>query len=187
VTQDSWLSGRRLTLVRILAFVITLAIVGASLALRERASQLAAYGYPGIFLVSLVSNATVLLPAPGLAITFAMGGVFHPLGVALAAGSGATLGELTGYLAGFSGQAVVERVGVYHRLEAFTWRYGAIAIFILAILPLPVFDVAGIAAGALRMPMAKFLIATWLGKLIKMLLVALAGAYSIEWLLRFGV
>lgn len=187
MTQGAWLSGRRLTLVRLLALAITLAIVVAAFALRGQAAQLAAYGYPGIFLVSLIANATLILPAPGLAVTFAMGGVFHPIGVALAAGTGATIGELTGYLAGFSGQAVVERAGSYQRLEGLTQRFGAITIFVLAILPLPFFDLAGIAAGALRMPVAKFLAATWLGKLIKMLLVAFAGAYSIDWLLRFGV
>jgi membrane protein YqaA with SNARE-associated domain len=187
VTQNAWLSGHRLTLIRILALAVTVGIVVGAFALREHAARLAAYGYPGIFLISLIANATLILPAPGLAVTFAMGGVFHPLGVALAAGTGATIGELTGYLAGFSGQAVVERAGAYHRLESLTRRYGAITIFVLAILPLPIFDLAGLAAGALRMPLAKFLTATWAGKLIKMLLVALAGAYSIDWLLRFGV
>lgn len=186
MTEETRRSSRRLTLIRILALAVTVAIIAAALALRDRAGQLAAYGYPGIFLVSLIANATLILPAPGLAVTFAMGGVFPPLGVALAAASGATIGEITGYLAGFSGQAVAERVGAYDRLEALTRKYGAIAIFFLAILPLPLFDLAGLAAGALRMPMPKFLLATFLGKLIKMVLVAVAGAYSVDWLFRLG-
>ena len=38
-----------------------------------------------------------------------MGAIFNPIGVAVAAGLGAAIGELSGYLAGFSGQGVVER------------------------------------------------------------------------------
>jgi membrane protein YqaA with SNARE-associated domain len=186
VTEAARRTSRRLTLIRVLALLVTAAIVAGALALRDRAAELAGYGYPGIFLISLIANATLILPAPGLAVTFAMGGVFHPLGVALAAASGATLGEMTGYLAGFSGQAVVERAGAYDRLHTLTRKYGAIAIFVLAILPLPFFDLAGLAAGALRMPLPKFLLATWLGKLIKMLLVAILGASSIDWLFTLG-
>jgi membrane protein DedA with SNARE-associated domain len=85
----------------------------------------AAYGYPGIFLIMLMANATVFLPAPGVAVVFAMGSVFNPLGVALAAGTGGAIGELTGYLAGFSGQAVVENTtSTTHQCRG-SKKYGA--------------------------------------------------------------
>ena len=59
--------------------------------------------------LSILANGTVILPAPGVIFVFAMGAIFNPFWVAVAAGAGAALGELTGYLVGFSGQAVVER------------------------------------------------------------------------------
>ena len=100
------------------------------------------------------------------------------------AGAGAAIGELTGYMAGFSGQAIAERTRIYERLEGWTRRYGGWTILILAIIPNPFFDIAGAAAGALRMPVAKFLLSAWIGKTIKMLDFAYAGAASIDWLAR---
>ncbi len=185
MTLSSRLTGWRLTAARILALAAVIAITAFVFSIRDQAQALGAYGYPGIFLVSLLANATVILPAPGIAITFAMGAVFHPVGVALAAGTGAALGELTGYLAGFSGQGVVENVTLYNRLKGWTERYGGWAILALAFIPNPFFDLAGAAAGALRMPLRRFLTWVWLGKVAKMLAIAYAGAASIDWVARW--
>jgi len=169
--------------VGMLIFVIALTIYIYSI--RDRAAQLTQYGYPGIFLLSILANATIILPAPGLAIVFAAGGVFSPFGVGLAAGAGATLGELSGYLAGFSGQAVVEQRSLYNRIESWMKRYGPATIVVLAFIPSPFFDLAGMAAGALKMPIQEFLLWCALGKIPKMLLFAYAGAYSVDWLMRW--
>ena len=153
--------------------------------IRDEAEQLAAYGYPGLFLLSILANATIILPAPGIALTFTAGAIFSPLLVALTAGAGATLGELTGYLAGFSGQGVVQNSDLYHRIEAWTSRYGGPAILLLAFIPNPFFDLAGAAAGALGMPVFQFLLWAFIGKVLKMLLFAYAGAASINWLVNW--
>ncbi len=75
---------------RLGALVGCIAISVYVYSIRDRAESLAAYGLPGIFFLSVLANSTVILPAPGLALTFALGGVMHPAGVALAAGAGAT-------------------------------------------------------------------------------------------------
>jgi membrane protein YqaA with SNARE-associated domain len=150
--------------------------------IRDRADILRAYGYPGIFLLSLIASATIVLPAPGLAFVYGAGALLNPLGVGIAAGVGATLGELSGYLAGLSGQAIVENRDLYEKLVRWMQRYGAVTIAVLGFLPLPFFDLAGVAAGTLKMPVSRFLIFCALGKIPKMFLVALAGAYSIEWI-----
>jgi membrane protein DedA with SNARE-associated domain len=173
-----------MTAARIVALAAVIAITAYIFSIRDDAERLAGYGYPGIFLLSILANATVILPAPGVAITFAMGGVFHPIGVALAAGSGAALGELTGYLAGFSGRGVAARAPIFERMAAWTMRNGGWAVMLMAFIPNPFFDVAGAAAGALRMPIAKFLLWAWMGKVLKMLLFAYAGSASIDWLGR---
>lgn len=152
--------------------------------IRDQAEKLQGYGYPGIFALSILSNATLILPAPGIALTFAFGAVFNPVGVALAAGAGSAIGELTGYLAGFSGQGVVEQTPLYDRLEDWTDKYGGWTILVLALIPNPLFDVAGAAAGALKMPVLEFLLWAFIGKTIKMLLFAYAGATSMDWLLK---
>lgn len=185
MSQPEGLSGWRLRLARLLALLAVIAVTVLLFSLRDRAAELAGYGYPGIFLLSLITNATLVLPMPGVAITFAAGAVFNPLAVGLAAGAGATLGELTGYVAGFSGQGVLERTPLYDRLERATERYGSWAIFVLALVPNPAFDLAGAAAGALRMPLGQFLFWAFLGKWLKMSAFALAGAQSALWFLDF--
>jgi len=174
--------SRRLLILRLLALLAVIGITVFVFSIRDRADRIAAYGYPGIFLLSLLANATIILPAPGAAVTFAMGAVFHPLGVTLAAATGATLGELTGYMAGFSGQAVIENAKAYERFLGWTRRYGGLAIFVMAAIPNPIFDLAGIAAGALRMPIWLFLLCSWTGKLVNAGLFAFGGAASIGWL-----
>jgi membrane protein YqaA with SNARE-associated domain len=48
-------------------------------------------------------------------------------------------------------------------------------VFVFALLPLPLFDVAGTVAGVCKMPIAKFITACFLGKTLKMLTVAFIG------------
>src|SRR5512137_1043173 len=122
----------RLLIARLLALAAVIAISVYIFSIRDRAEELAVYGYPGIFLLAFLAYATVLLPAPGVAIIFTMGAVFNPLLVALVAGAGAALGEGVGYLVGFSSQPVAERVDVYQKMVAWLSRYGSVAILILA-------------------------------------------------------
>ena len=175
-------------LAALLRVLILAAVIGLSVflfSIRDRLQHLEVYGYPGVFIFSLISNATILMPVPGAAFAFAMGGVFHPLGVAVAAGSGGALGELTGYLAGFSGQAVIERMDVYVRIRPWVQRYGPWAILVMAAIPNPFFDLVGIAAGVMKMPIGRFLLFCWAGQVIKMIFIAYAGAFSLNWLAGF--
>jgi membrane protein DedA with SNARE-associated domain len=172
-------------ILRILALFAVVAITVYIFSIRERVEQFAAFGYPGIFVIALLANATVLLPAPGVAVIYAMGAIFNPLGVGLAAGTGGAIGELSGYLAGFSGQAVVERMDAYNRIKPWVDKYGVWAIMVLSAIPNPFFDIAGIAAGIAKMPIQNFLLFTWIGQLIKMTLFALAGHYSITLITNF--
>lgn len=172
-----------ITVLRILALLLVIAITIFVYSVRDKAEELAVYGYPGIFLIALLTNATVFLPAPGIAVVFAMGAIFNPLLVGLAAGAGGALGEVSGYLAGFSGQAIVENAKLYERLTNWVGRYGFWAILVLAAIPNPTFDVAGVAAGVLKMPLPKFLLAVLIGVSIKMILFAYAGAQSLTWIL----
>jgi membrane protein YqaA with SNARE-associated domain len=182
---DSAAKRTRTRVLRLLALLLVIVATVAGVLWRDRVGRFVAYGYPGIFLVSLVGNATVILPAPSLALVFALGGVLDPILVGLAAGLGETLGELTGYLAGYSGQAVIENREIYDRLFGWMRKYGLAAIFFLSVVPNPFFDLAGIAAGALRFPVGYFLLSCWLGKTLKTTVFALVGAHSLSLLGRF--
>lgn len=168
-----------LNLVRVLIFLGVIALTIYLYQIRDQVKQLQAYGYVGIFLISIIANATIIIPLPGIVLTSAMGTIFNPLGVAIAAGSGAALGELTGYLAGFSGQAIVEKAERYHRILDWMAKHPRstdLAIFALALIPNPLFDLAGMASGTMRIPIWRFLFWVWLGKILKMLPFAYAGA-----------
>lgn len=165
----------RLTLFRWLALIF---VIGLSVVLflnRESIQYLEQFGYFGIFLASLLTNASLILPVPGVLITSAMGAVFNPFFVALAAGGGATIGEISGYLAGFSGQKVIEKAKWHDKLEQWMRKYGDWTILVLAFIPNPAFDVVGIMAGVMKIPLYRFLIFCFVGKVLKMLVFAYGG------------
>ncbi|MDD5317231.1 MAG: VTT domain-containing protein [Candidatus ainarchaeum sp.] len=139
--------------------------------------QLGEYGYAGVFLVMLVSSATVILPVPGLLSAFAMGHAYNFALVGIAGGIGSALGELSGYLLGFGGAGLVEdrRIAAYEETKKWMRSNGFLTIFVLSALPNPVFDLAGIAAGSLGYPWWKFLAACALGKILKVTAFAYAG------------
>ena len=183
--QTSSPKNIRLTLARIGALIFVVAITVYILYLpKDQAAKLESYGYIGIFFISILANATVLIPAPGLVIVFSMGAKFSPLLVGLAAGAGATLGELSGYLAGFSGQAIIEDQKRYDQMVGWMKKNGPMTISLLAFIPNPLFDLAGMVAGALKMPVIRFLFFALIGKILKMLVFAYmgAGVLSAPWL-----
>lgn len=173
-------SQRQLAL-RLLALLAVVALSVFIFSIRDRAAEFERYGYLGVFVISFMAYATIILPAPGVAIIGAMGAVFNPLWIGVCAGAGAACGEVVGYIAGYSGQVVLERAKIYARLEAYTRKYGVLAVFVLSAIPNPLFDLAGAAAGALKMPVGWFFLACWAGETVKMLIFAYGGAA----LLRF--
>jgi uncharacterized membrane protein YdjX (TVP38/TMEM64 family) len=149
---------------------------------RDDVQKIANFGYGGIFILSILTNATLILPLPGVVLTSAMGAVFNPFWVAIAAGTGAALGETTGYLAGYSGQIIIDRKDWYETLTKWMRKYGSLTVLIMAIIPNPFFDLAGMAAGMLKLPYYRFLFWCCVGKIIKMLLFAYTGASIIKYL-----
>lgn len=167
-------------LVRVLAFLFVIALSLLIVLYRDRLAGLGAYGYPGLFLLNLLASATLILPAPGLALALAAGASLNPFLVGLAVGTGSALGELTGYIVGASGRGMVENDPNYPRVSGWMRKSGLWVIFVLSLVPNPMFDVAGIVSGAMHIPVWKFLSVTWVGKVIKSTLVALAGAGAVQ-------
>jgi len=129
-----------------------------------------------LFGLAALSTVTLILPAPGLALTAIAGAAGDPIVVGVVAGLGQAVGELTGYLAGWSGRSFLPDNPASRRLTEWLGNRGAIVIFLLAVTPNPVFDLAGIAAGALRMPVLRYLAAAAAGKVIKNILIAAGGS-----------
>jgi membrane protein DedA with SNARE-associated domain len=113
-----------------------------------------------------------------------MGSVLNPWIVGIVGGVGQALGEMTGYMAGYSGQTWIDENRIYNRLARWMQRHGMLTVFVTSVIPNPLFDLGGMAAGALRFPVWKFLIACTAGKVIKNIAFAMAGYYGLEALYR---
>ncbi len=179
-TEASRTGSRRTVRIQRLGALLAVVLItlGAFL-LRDRLAHYERYGYLGVFITSLVATATVVVPVPGLAIVYVGGSIWNPLLVGLVAGVGDAIGEGTAYLAGYAGQGLVEDSTLYMRFERWMHQNGFLTVLILSAIPNPFFDMAGIAAGASGFSAKRFFLATWIGKTIKDVTIALAGFYSI--------
>ena len=153
-------------------------LVGVSVlvfALRDELIRLSHYGYVGLFVIAAVSSASVLFPVPGLSLAFITAGALNPLAVGLAVGTGAACGELTGYLAGAAGKGLIADQPAYRQTAGWMKRFGVWAVFVLAVIPNPFFDIVGIMSGVMRIPVLRFFTACWAGNVIKATVVAFVG------------
>src|SRR5215213_11631990 len=138
-----------------------------------------AYAYLGVFIVTLIANATTIVPVPYITIVACIAGQSDSLVlVALAGALGSALGESVAFFIGRSGRAIAEETRFYgwvkrqmqHPWRAFTVLFGLAA-------PInPAFDIAGLAAGALGVPFWLFFTAVFLARLIRFWLIAWVGA-----------
>jgi len=184
--------NRWLRLVILLAGFIALS-VGVAYLLQDLGARLnlpldefAWLAYLSVFGTTLICNLTVIAPAPPIAVSMmiAAASSWDPVLVALAASIGGTLGELSGYYAGYLGKkiAIGEHITGYNRAAGWMNRYGIWAIFFLAFQPVIPFDIAGLVAGGTRMPLWKFLPALWAGKFPKYIILCYSGIGLIQFL-----
>jgi membrane protein YqaA with SNARE-associated domain len=150
-------------------------------------ADLQRFEYAGIFLISLVGSASVVLPLPGAAVVVSSGqfvndvaGIPFWLLVGLIAAVGETIGEMTGYLAGMGGKAVIEDRKSYRVLDRWMRRHGTGTMFALSVVPNPIFDIAGFMAGAVRMPIWRFAATVFVGKAIKNSALAAGGDAGLD-------
>jgi len=174
-------------LLRLGAFLAVIAVVALAVTFRDKVN-LEDIGYVGLAVTVLIATGGLVLPVPSLATACAAGILLEPPYVALVAGSAGAVGELTGYFLGYSGRGVLDKSRLYQRMEDLMRRRGWLVLFLVALIPNPIFDFVGIAAGALRYPVWRFLAVVWAGKVLKFLTLGYACANSVNWLTGlFGV
>jgi membrane protein DedA with SNARE-associated domain len=158
-------------------------------------------GYVGIFLMNFLPHVTLFFPLPGLAavghaLIIAGADSLNPVVVVIVATTAMTVAEFTSYWAGLLGRVAAERrekplpgrLGEWAR-EAGSWvdwlmeRAGFATLLVLSALPNPVFEFAGITAGAVRMNFAKFVVAVAIGHLIRVTALVIAGRELLDALL----
>ncbi len=138
------------------------------------------FSYPAVAASVLLASGGLVVPVPALAITCTTATFLNPALVAIIAGVAGTVGELTGYFLGYGGSGVLERRRFYHRVEGWMRKKGWLLLFVISAVPNPLFDMAGIAAGALRYPLWRYLAAVGLGKQVKFFMIAYACHYSLQ-------
>lgn len=133
----------------------------------------------GIFLINLIGNATIFFPAPAIA-SVVVGGALYPVPlVAAVSALGASLGDMVGFFLGLSGKHVLfqkQEHAVYVVLREYFKRFGAIVIFVFALVPNPFFDVVGILAGTFTYSWYRFFLLLLAGRLLRDLALASFGA-----------
>lgn len=118
------------------------------------------------------------LAAVCVAATPAVG--LNPLIVGVVAGSAEAVGELTGYAAGVGGKGLLERSRFYPKIHSLMSRYAGLVIFTASVIPNPVFDVMGVAAGSIRYPVRRFVLIVFAGKTIKFTWVGLSCYHGLS-------
>lgn len=165
---------------QILALILVIAFSFFIVFNREKIAALQTYSYLGVFLVSLITCSSILVPVPGWILIAAMGTALNPALVGIISGIGGTIGEMTGYLLGYGGRLIMDNFNTYPRMVEWMKKWGGITIFVLALIPNPAFDLAGATAGSLRFPVWKFLLYGALGRIPKHILFAYTGYWGMR-------
>ncbi len=137
-------------------------------------------GYPGIFLLSFIGAASVIVPIPYTVVLLTISAPqfgFNLLLLAIVAAFGAAVGELVGYGLGYAGRRVVSK-RYDRRLNAMLRifdRFGMPAVFIFALTPLPD-DLLFIPLGLMHYSLWKAFIPCVAGKFLMSLIVVYVGS-----------
>lgn len=187
-TQGFWNRDRALQVVTLVVVIaLFFVIIWQRKNISEYSIWLAQYAglkYLGIFILSMAASATLIIPIPGLAMTSALGAIspdpWDPLWVGVSSGLGATVGELTGYMLGFSGRMAIPYTKTYERVVGWMAKWGNWTIFVLALIPNPLFDIAGLASGILKYPAWKFMLLGAAGRVPKHVFFSYLGYWGLQ-------
>lgn len=174
------LDPKRITKQQVLAGILVLILVGivfyaSDFALNLPPEFIRTYGLAGVFALSIIGTMTIILPIPIDASIFMLSQAYPPGLIALIAGIGSGIGEMTAYALGYFGHKVTD----HHEFEMAKKRigkYGYVFVFLTAIMPIPLpYDIVGIAGGYLGLKFLPFLGATMAGKVIRYYIISRTG------------
>lgn len=149
--------------------------------------DISAYGYLGVFLVSLLAATVLFVPIPSIPVVFLMGAILNPFLVGLMSGVGESLGEITGYTAGFSGREALDNRQRYARVKGWMRRRGTLVLFLFSSIPNLFFKLVAVSAGAIRYPFWKYMIVVFAGKTVKGTVIALLGYWTLRLFLNMFI
>lgn len=128
------------------------------------------YGYYGVFVFNLFGPGTLLIPSLSQKLDVVL--------LALASGAGMALNDSLSWVVGYGGRAIVKPGKRTETVELRIKKYGAWAFLAYSIFPFP-FDFVGLIAGYLRFPYFKMLLAAFVGKVIRFLLLGMGTTWLV--------
>ncbi len=189
--------GRRSTVTGWVGFIILLAAIAAPIVLQRYMTfdpgMLMTFGYAAVLVMGALGSITFFLPVPTLTLVFAGATILNPVLLALAAAAGITIGMAGCYALGKAGSRMAERSQpdpgtrlhrATSRVNEWYTRNVTATSFFVAVIPNPIFDYAGYYAGLTGVSQTRFLAATFAGKVVQSLVVALLGYYAFEQISR---
>ena len=168
---------RKIAEIALFVFIIFLSVV--VFLNREKIGNVGNIGYLGLTALCFLANSTVFLPAPSLMVAVSCGTVMNPWLVAFFGALGTSLGELVGYLFGAVSKDISKKMKDFLDKCMEKLKNPYILVFLLALLPLPFFDFAGIYSGGTRMKVPVFFGVCFLGKFIKFVVYVLGAQYFV--------
>lgn len=178
----------KLKVQRVTETILFISIIALSIFIflhRDMFANVGSVGYVGVMVLCFLANSTVLLPAPSLLLAGSCAMVLNPFLVAVFAALGSSLGELVGYAFGSVSKSISPQFKVLMDKLAAKIKSPYFFVFLLAALPLPLFDLIGIYSGGTKMNPFKFFVCCYLGKFVKLLVTVNAFGFA-EDLWSFG-
>ena len=161
---------KRRKLVFIALFIISTLVLLLPLFFKDRLQAVESFGLFSLFLINFFSSATIFLPSPGIVSVPVAAAIYTPVSVVLLGSLGSALGEGVGFLFGHSSMKVLDgkKHKILYHLNKFIFeKYGLPLLIITAAIPNPLVDGLGILAGMAGYPLHKFLIAVFLGRILR--------------------
>ena len=141
-------------------------------------SAFTSFAYVGAFVVTFLANALIVIPIPYIPIVAHIGATAGmPWLVVVLGALASVLGESVAFLAGRAEEGLVSEHPVYRRVHRVAQRplLAGAMLFAFAVPPNPIFDVAGLAAGALGVRYRVFFIAVFAARLIRLAVIVWLG------------
>ena len=174
----------------VLGIVLAIAMMLPYLFLRDELRRFSGLGYLGLFLSCVISNLSVFLPTSSTVYVLLASSVLNPALCVILGSAGAALGELGSYYSGRMFGLSENREKQYApwkiKIAAYMDRHGFLTVLFFALVPMPVFDVAGVVAGAEKMKLWKYMLAGFIGKALKYSCVLLLVRAGLPYLQNSG-
>jgi membrane protein YqaA with SNARE-associated domain len=138
------------------------------------------FAYVGAFVVTFLANALIVIPIPYIPIVAHIGATAGmPWLVVVLGALASVLGESVAFLAGRAEEGLVSEHPVYRRVHRVAQRplLAGAMLFAFAVPPNPIFDVAGLAAGAVGVRYRVFFIAVFAARLIRLAVIVWLGTF----------